>query len=526
VRIWGIVLLLAGRAAADAIVTVDAMNASTIAEIFVEKGGVRVELEIAVRDIPAFADLLPEEMQGRLDPPERRWAVLADGGELTAERNYSARKRRKRDPITGEPMGETEERVVVITLRYPLAAQPDRLTLHAPSGASIGFVLYHEGIAVNDFRYLPAEATVTLDWSDPWFSRFGHRNLRRRFDAPVSCFLYVEPYEIRKEVVLRPRDLESWMRIEFDETIPVEAQPELKQRIVEFLKNRAPVLVDGKPAEFALDRVEFVRRTLRQTGVIDPPEPLNASAATLGIIFHHPRDGTLPQKVSMRWDLFPPQFAYVPASVSDEAGGLPTRLTADDPVLVWENFLKNPTPAGFLELPPARNERAFPWVTLALAVVAVPFALRRKFAVALVLLVAAGFFWPRASEPEASPAIVGDLLRNVYRAFDFRGEETIYDALARSVAGPALQQSYLDIRKSLEIQNQGGARVKVREVKMVWCKQSGAEADCLWEVTGSVGHWGHLHTRANRYEAGIDVRPVDGVWKITRMEVRDEQRLR
>jgi hypothetical protein len=523
VRIWGSILLLASAISADAIVTVNAMNASTVAEIFVGKDEIRVELEIAVRDLPGFADLLPDEFQKRLGPPDRRFGLFADGVELVADgREFAARARRRRDPITGEPGGDTEEQVVVITLRYRLLAPPKELTLRAPSGASVGFVLYHRGIAVNDFRYLPAESTVVLDWGDPWFSRFGHRNLRRRFDAPISVFLYIEPYEIRKEIVLRPRDLESWLKLELDETIAVDAQPALKEKIVEFLRTRAPVLVDGKPAEFALDRIEFVRRTLRRTGIIDPPEPLNASGATLGIIYHHPRDGTLPRKVSMRWDLFPPRFDYVPASASDEAGGLPTRLTAEDPELVWQNFLKNPSPSGFVELPPAQPERSLPWLTVALAGFAVPFLVRRRFVIGLALLVAAGLLWPRATEPEPSATLAGDLLRNVYRAFDFRGEETIYDALSRSIAGDALQQSYLDIRRSLELQNQGGARVKVREVKLVDYQQG----DSVWEVTGSVGHWGHLHTRVNRYAASLEIDPVDGVWKITRMDVRDEQRLR
>ena len=29
----------------------------------------------------------------------------------------------------------------------------------------------------------------------------------------------------------------------------------------------------------------------------------------------------------------------------------------------------------------------------------------------------------------------------------------------------------------------------------------------VWTVAGSVGHWGHLHTRRNRYEAVLTVRP-------------------
>jgi hypothetical protein len=42
---------------------------------------------------------------------------------------------------------------------------------------------------------------------------------------------------------------------------------------------------------------------------------------------------------------------------------------------------------------------------------------------------------------------------------------------------------------------------------------------------GNVGHWGHIHTRQNQYEADITVEPVAGVWKITDLELLEEKRI-
>jgi len=42
---------------------------------------------------------------------------------------------------------------------------------------------------------------------------------------------------------------------------------------------------------------------------------------------------------------------------------------------------------------------------------------------------------------------------------------------------------------------------------------------------GSVGHWGHIHTRKNQYHAIIIVEPVDGAWKIVGLELLDEKRI-
>ena len=88
--------------------------------------------------------------------------------------------------------------------------------------ANIGFVLYHRKLPATDFRYLGTESTVDLDWSDPWYSRFRNRNLRRQYDAPLNAFLYVEPYEVRVEIIARPVDLQQWLvpGLEGRETIP------------------------------------------------------------------------------------------------------------------------------------------------------------------------------------------------------------------------------------------------------------------------------------------------------------------
>ena len=136
--------------------------------------------------------------------------------------------------------------------------------------ADLGFITYHRELPVNDFRYLGTEETLRLDWEDPWFSKFDNRNLWRQYDAPVSAFLYVEHYEVRKEIVLRPKDLEKWVDLGLDgkEVITVEEQPEIKRKVVEFLESKNPVTIDGVPAEGILDRVHFIYRNLRTIGVI------------------------------------------------------------------------------------------------------------------------------------------------------------------------------------------------------------------------------------------------------------------
>ena len=557
----------------DALVITKAMTATTIAEIFVEDDRIRLELEIGVADLAAFPSLLPDALYERLghepEPLEQRlprffreeFVIRLDGGAPLPGiiEEMKARPRIQRDEVTGEPLPvvdeETAEAVVFARAVYPLKRRPRTLSVGLPragrgASASIGFVLYHRSLPVNDFRYLGREETARLDWDDPWFSKFDNRNLWRQYDVPVSAFLYVEPYEVRKEVVLRPLDLQPWVDLGLDgeSVITVEEQPEIKRRVVEFLAQRNPVTIDGQPAEGRLDRVHFIYRNLRTSGVINPPRDLDAVSATLGVIFYYPVDG-LPQQVDMEWELFNEKLAYIPSSATDEAGPLPYRLTPDDRVLRWENFLKNPTLPGLVDVdePPVLGRL---WLALAALVCGLGLAwvvarhgaaaLRgtrppwRTVALAVALLALGGGALTQAVRPawatdEKADEVVLALLENIYRSFDYRDESVIYDSLERSVTGELLTDTYLETRRSLELENQGGARAKVKEVALVESEHApgaevGFESLLTWDVTGSVGHWGHVHQRQNQYQARVTVDAVDGRWKITALDLIQEER--
>lgn len=63
--------------------------------------------------------------------------------------------------------------------------------------------------------------------------------------------------------------------------------------------------------------------------------------------------------------------------------------------------------------------------------------------------------------------ILHSLLKNVYRAFDFRDESDIYDKLAVSASGDLLSDLYLHNRKSFQVQQASGAQAKVKEVEIL-----------------------------------------------------------
>lgn len=557
-----VLFAITGVARPDALVVTQAMKAATICEIFIEKTQVRVEFEVGLADLEKFRNLMPDGILGKMNLPpepfEERFAkfhtvdfVLEADGQTLVPRvtRMEPRDRVERDGITGEPLaaGGEPEQVVFTELSYPFEGEPESLVMTPGRITGIGFMTYHLGLPVMEFRYLSMAHTLTLDWEDPWYSEFAHRNLQRTHRYPISAFLYIEPYEIRVEVIVRPRDLQEWVDLGLAgrDTIPIEAQGRLEEKAAEFLAEHVALSIDGEDAKPRLDRLHFLERTLRSSSVITPRRELSVHSAVIGAIFVHPVNG-LPREAGMHWDLFSPKLQTVSAAATDEAGPLPARLTPDDPVLTWKNFLKNPTVPGLVAVtpPPRRTSPAVPWLlgigALAAGILAVRVIRRHAFcsrpgllASGLALALCAGVLVtsrpPRPNEGESRRTIHA-LLRNIYHAFDFRGEEEIYDTLARSVHGPLLETAYLEVRKGLRLANQGGAQVKVKEVGIEELEPLPSQPlqpgfRVVWTVTGSVGHWGHIHQRRNKYQGEIRIEAIDGEWKLVTLDLASEERM-
>ena len=563
-------LFIAGPLSADAIMRSQAMSATTIAEFFIEDNRVVVELEIGLADLRAFRNLLPDEVYERMGYapaplPQRlrtfiteNLVILNHDGLALAARVLAIGpgERVRRDKVSGEPLpaGEAEpETVISARLEYLFDGQPDSLTFGGrwdDVTASVGFVVYHLKVPVNDFRYLSRSQVLDLDWNDPWYSSFRTRNLRRTYFSPMSGFIYVEPYEVRKEIVVRPKDLQSWIDLGLSgrQTIPVDMQDELKRTAAEFLREHQAVVIDGERIAPELARINFLDRSLKTSRVIDPPEELDINSAILGVIFVYPIVEPLPERVTMTWDLFNDKIQLIPAASVDQAGALPVYLEPDYAVLVWQNFLKNPVLPTLVVIaaPPSTVARVMlylRWLLLAATLVLLIrwlYGLRGDGPVggalyglgAAALVSAAAFYLGQAAvvSDERGQEIVGGLLHNVYRAFDFRDEGKIYDVLLQSVEGELLTKIYLETRRGLELASQGGARAKVKSIELTELTtrpsdDAGFVANATWTVAGAVGHWGHLHQRANRYKADMRVQPVNGNWKLTGLEILEEERL-
>ena len=586
-----VVFLAAFPATADWINMTGAQSAPNIAEIYIEEDHVRVVLEIYVGDLDKFVDLLPDDwltQSGVKSPPfdvlmhdlsvETLQIIADDTTHLVAKPQLVEPRMRKERPnpfagsiniVTGRPVpGPPEDkRVLYAELIYPFKNRPSTLTMiplldqRGFPAISIGFIAYHKNVPVVDYRFMQNEARLQLDWNDPWYSKFDKKALKRWQQSGLMTYLYVEPFEVRHETLVRVKVMEAWIDLELrgDEYIETDEFEPLKRRIGEFLLQHSKVLIDGQSLRPILDRASFVKYTMTRTFFIDQPERMPLNIAMVGVIVTY-LTKEIPQKVTVNWDLFSDKIQQVPTTAVDPAGPFPSYVTPDDNLFTWKNFLKTyqmPTVAE-VDVDESLTTLKIPLASTLCLLALLPLGLqirkRRKNAgssiglyVGLAALLIAGsvVLYPFLKVAVAKPAVLApkmtddkavtvlnSLLKNIYRSFDFREEEDVYDRLATSVQGNLLSEIYLQNRKSMVVTQAGGARARVKEVEILDVNVNNLDDHPLgllfhakWTAIGSVGHWGHIHIRKNQYEANISVEPMDGAWKITDLELLEEKRI-
>jgi hypothetical protein len=469
------------------------------------------------------------------------------------------------DPYTGRrlPAPPEDGRVLYAELFYPFeSARPGRVTFTPPIDdegtptAAIGIIVMHRAVPVIDFRYFAGPAELTLDWEDPWYSRFDGSNLIRHHRYPRMSFLYAEPYEIRHEALIRVRDAAELVGLApATDQLSKEESERLTAAAAETVAARSPMTVDGTTVTPDFDRAAFMRIGLRGLELLEPGATIDVDSAILGLIWSVPTDG-YPKEATVEWTLFDDRASEVPGYAIDAAGPFLSPLTPDDAVLVWTNYFKHPPVPSIVEVDAtAWSEVRLPVLSVGIGllslgslVVAVRRGkrMRRIGAGALALALAAaayplhtygtvgvsrpGMISAELTEEQAS-LLTQQLLANVYRAFDFRGEAQVYDRLAKTVDGSLLEQVYLDQRRTLRIARAGGAEARVEEVVVEAATPEsvpGMAADYVvrtrWSIVGRVGHWGHVHQRINGYEADLTISAESGAWKITDFAVLEQER--
>ncbi len=580
----GLALVICTSADADLMNFTGAETAANIVEIVVLDDRVTVRLEVYVGDLERFTDLIPDDLlkdggAGRPSEPERMAHFSAnvlsirgsDGVPLPAELRLAEPRLRvdrkslfagKINPRTRRPMPEppVDKRVLYAEVDYPFQERPDTLTISPPLDANgkvlatIGFIVYHKAVPVIDFRYLTAGAVLRLDWEDPWYSRFDNPVLKRYHKSALMSFLYIEPREVRHEVLIRVANLRNWvdLDLEGDGVIGPEEQASIKKRARTFFENHNLVRVDGEPRKPASSRAEFLNISIKGLTVLGEDTPLELSTAIVGLILYYPIR-QIPQRVTVDWELFDERNERIPTTAIDPAGPLSTFVDAADPVIEWQNFLRKYVEP---EVKPVRIDTSdsfnIPLLSLLLlfgALFAAILAIRGRHgarvtlgAVALLLVVGAipVTRWltieirnPLAGPPSVmqSAEIVATVLDNVHAAYIEKEDSRLAEALSVVVADDGASEVMAELNRALAIEVAGGGIARVNAIEDLTVEdiapldgRTGFRTLASWTARASASHWGHLHLRGIRYRALMELAKIDGAWKIAGMTVVDMQR--
>ncbi len=573
-----------GPASADYLPMDGAEVANNIAEIRVEDDGVRIQLEIYVGDARTFEALLPDawfstDTSERPDEAERL-AEFAETGVTVRREDGSALPLRiavieprmrfdrttaltgQRDPLTGRefPKPPDDPRVIYAELVYGFeGTRPAVIEISPPMDeagfprATIGMAVFDRDVPVTNFRYLSAPARLTMDWNDPWYSRFDNPNLRRHHRSGVTTYLYVEPRELRHETLIRVRDIDPWIGLDLTpgQRLSAEEQDRIKEQGAQFLAGRNPLAIDGMAATPASYRAELLTLDTSGLQIVEDKVALSADAAFLGVILSFPhRD--LPETATVQWDMFNERITNVPATASDPAGPFLSGATPDAPEIVWNNHLLTyeapvvaPVPVG------ASGRVGVPILSVLagiIAVAAVVAAIRRRGmlryvgaglaaagiagAVALVNVANVNVRNPFEGVPEPDEAVLAfdGLLGSINIAQLEVGPEARQGALEPLVTRAAMDQVAPELERALAVRVPGGGLARVNSVgglvieDMAALPQGfGFSGLAAWTADASAGHWGHGHRRIVEYRALIEVVEEAGHWKldgITVLEAR------
>jgi hypothetical protein len=561
-----------------------AETAPNIAEITVLDDRVRVVLEVYVGDLETFEALLPDswmkkDVSARPSLAERLQRFSAEtfqivtgkGTKLQARLSLAEPRQRKErasafagmvNPTTRQrvPGAPEDKRVLYAELEYPFSGRPESLTFVPPQNANgraavtIGFIAYHKAVPIIDFRYLSDSAKVTLDWDDPWYTKFDNPNLKRHHKSALMSFLYVEPREVRHEVLIRVRDLQEWTDLGMSggATIVAAAQDEIKDRASAFFATRNPLEVDGTPAIPAATRAEFLNISLAGLQVVEDDKPIDLSTAIIGIILSYPVKH-LPQRVTVRWDLFNERVKQIPATATDPAGPFLGSIEAGDPTFEWRNYLlKYQEPkVSPVVLDDARSI-GVPVLSVLLLVFALgaaalavrPALFSRRIwtavsgltAVAAVLLLRVAVIDvtnPFAGPPDdaAATQILSRVLVNVNHAYLENDPAALRQALGVVVASDALLDVEAELGRALAIKVAGGGIARVDAIENLVLKdltaldgRPGFRSVAEWTARASAGHWGHAHRRTIRFRALVELVEHNGAWKLAGITVVDAKR--
>lgn len=411
----------------------------------------------------------------------------------------------------------------------------------------------HQGLPVIDHGVLTQPELLNLNWDDPWYSHFINPKLKRDHNDPVMAFLYVEPQQIKSEIVVRIKEMANWtdLGLRDSKMIYPDEFAMVKQKIGQYLLSQNRVSADAIELSPTLEKVDFIHMGAADIQAYEPQQAQQQVATLIGVSITY-QSKELAKKIQWQWKLFNKKIQRVAIRAYDPAGLFDSYVTPDYPVFEWENMLAD------IDLPAAdeknfavpvqtkKQEVHYFWLMSLIGFLfvslvgcrSIPPNLRKyAYLLAIIITLAMAYFLQKTGELNISKSttkldeqlakpVLKQLLWNIYQAFESSQEENTYEKLEYSVSGELRETLYLQNRQVFLSKNGAHSKVSSIEInKLTNLSSSENIFDCEWLVIGDVIHWGHQHRRENLYRAHIKLVPVNNHWKMVMLESLDQQRV-
>ena len=565
----------------------------TETQVYVTRNNARMRVKLFAEDLFLFEGLEANELDV-LPPDELRRG-------LKLHRDFLLRKITLRDssgeafkgevtdvqpfeiPEDGIPVSELMLHTATYEIEYTFQSPPEFLTIQQDISdenfivpSEMKLTLHQSGTDLTYTENLKPGASETLrfDWSgdklsdeatdadwDAWFEKQREATLGITSYSSVYSFIYIEPAEVRHEVLIPLANLKTILPLEHEDPafVDIDEQDAVRKLIKDWLTDFNPTTVNGVEVKPEFTRIDFYGLDLKDFATQADAQKVSLANGRVGIIMTYRSSDNAVRDVSITWDKFHPS---VVRKIQSVIFGYPDKLMRfefsvfnkpEENVFTWktdESALPSPAEPVVAKIPetPRVSLPVGPIICGFLAIFGVLLKGRAAVKPAMGLLLIAAAMWPfgrmQIDNPfRERPVVAADearevfesLHRGAYRALDFGTESHIYEVLATAVAGDLLESIYLQLRESLAMREQGGAVARVRSVNYDADEQilqqnktiawPGFQFRSRWTVSGTVEHWGHVHERQNQFCALFSVEPRDGTWKITDMQIEEQESL-
>ncbi len=480
-------------------------------------------------------------------------------------------------PSEGVPLSDLMGHQLVFELQYVFDQPPDLLTFTQmftdedavlPSETKLEVKQQGGGSAIVH-TLLPHEAySLRINWDHPPLSPQASDEERRQWTdrekqallgitnySRVYSFIYIDDFEVRHEILVPYLSLDEDLLLTRDDDplLDLTEQDLARQQIKGYFKFGNPLRIDGELRKPLVQRCDFYGLDMTDFASASKRRVVPVANARVALILSYRLDEA-PQSIELTWNRFNNSVWSVSAAILGQ--GTPvreklSRLGARN-VLTWNRPKEWRSPVPITAVAAIRQKPDSGWLpvaVLAFAIVSgvalVVAAAMRRFRIAIatgICIMIAAVAWVPVGEQLTKPSylpvsddeaagVFEQLHDNVYAAFRRRTEESIYDGLETSVHGDLLRRIYLEMRRGLANEDDGGGtaridlvqRLELRRTAPVSSELQRADTslfgvNCSWKVVGRVEHWGHVHVRDVVYRASFNVADTGEHWKLAGMK--------